>query len=130
MGGVKIGHRAQLVRRPGIDDLAGKPTAFVIVDPFRIGSDIHGLGESVVNVCFQAARPVPSVHGFLWQGLQSEGLVCCVYEAIWGHGGTTSQGTRVVIDTREARAALAYLRSLIVRGATPASVTSMGEEEA
>ncbi|MGQ0508794.1 MAG: ABC transporter substrate-binding protein [Myxococcaceae bacterium] len=54
---------------------------------------------------------------YVWQGRQYEGLVCNVYEAIWGHGG-------------DAEAALTYLRSLLVEGVSPSSVTSFAEEDA
>ncbi len=70
-----------------------------------------------------------SMRGYVWQALQSEGLVCNVYEAIWGHGGTTMLGNRVLLDTPEARGALEYLRALVACGISPASVTSMAEEE-
>lgn len=72
----------------------------------------------------------PSLAGYVWQGRQYEGLICDTYEAIWGHGGATMQGDRVLLDTPEARAGLGYLRSLLVRGISPASVTSMAEEDA
>ena len=68
--------------------------------------------------------------GFVWQGRQYEGLVCNAYEVIWGHGGATMAGDRVLLDTPEARAALDYLRGLLVSGVSPPSVTSMAEEEA
>ncbi|MFS8066658.1 MAG: extracellular solute-binding protein, partial [Byssovorax sp.] len=61
---------------------------------------------------------------------QYEGLVCNAYEAIWGHGGAAMEGSRVLLDTPEARAGLGYLRELLVRGVSPSSVTSMTEEEA
>jgi multiple sugar transport system substrate-binding protein len=67
--------------------------------------------------------------GFLWQGRQYEGLVCNVYETIWGHGGQTERGDRLLLQTEEARAALAHLRSLLRSGVSPRSVTSAGEEE-
>lgn len=69
-------------------------------------------------------------HGFVWQGRQYEGLVCNAYEAIWGHGGDTMRGGRVMLETAEARAALEYMRGLLVRGVSPPSVTSQAEEEA
>lgn len=69
------------------------------------------------------------MRGYLWQGLQSEALLCNVYEAIWGHGGATMHGARILLDTPEARAALGYLRALTTCGISPASVASMAEEE-
>lgn len=69
------------------------------------------------------------MHVYLWQGLQSEALVCNAFEAIWGHGGVVQRGDRVLLDTPEARDALLYLRSLLTSGVSPPSVTSMAEEE-
>src|SRR5262249_4971002 len=63
------------------------------------------------------------MQGFVWQGRQYEGLVCNVYEAIWGHGGATMEDGRLLLDTSEARAALAYLRGLLELGTSPPSVT-------
>ncbi len=68
-------------------------------------------------------------HGYVWQGRQYEGLVCNVLEAIWGFGGRTMSGGRVMLDTPEARGALEMLRGLILRGVSPPSVTSQAEEE-
>src|SRR5260221_201454 len=70
------------------------------------------------------------MEGFVWQGRQYEGLVCNVYESIWGHGGATMQGSRTLLATSEARAALSYMRSLIESGVSPKSVASATEEEA
>ena len=75
------------------------------------------------------ARRAGVEHGYVWQGRQYEGLVCNAYEAIWGHGGETMRGGRVLYDTPEARAALGYMRGLLERGISPPSVTSQAEEE-
>ena len=77
----------------------------------------------------QARRKDPSLHGYLWQGRQYEGLVCNVFEAIWGHGGDTGGGDPLRIDTKPARAALGHLRSLLEKGLSPASVKSASEED-
>lgn len=69
-------------------------------------------------------------HGFVWQGRQYEGLVCNVYETIWGHGGETMRGGRVLLATPEARAALERMRGFLTGGVSPPSVTSQAEEEA
>jgi len=71
----------------------------------------------------------PSLSGYVWQARQYEGLICNGFESIWGHGGVTTQGDRVTLDTPEARAGLDFLRGLIVHGTSPASVTSAMEEE-
>ncbi len=72
----------------------------------------------------------PSLYGYVWQGRQYEGLVCDAYEAIWGHGGQTMDGNRVMVDTKEGRAAMSYMRTLLTEGISPPSVTSAGEEDA
>jgi multiple sugar transport system substrate-binding protein len=85
--------------------------------------------DELVHAADRVRGERPGMQGFVWQGRQYEGLVCNVYEAIWGHGGTTMNDGRLELDTGESRAALAYLRELLVRGTSPASVTSAGEEE-
>jgi multiple sugar transport system substrate-binding protein len=70
-----------------------------------------------------------SLHGYIWQGLQSEALVCDAYETIWGFGGPPAAPDRVELDTEAARSALELMRTLLVTGISPSSVTSMGEEE-
>jgi multiple sugar transport system substrate-binding protein len=77
----------------------------------------------------QARRKDPSLHGYLWQGRQYEGLVCNVFEEIWGHGGGTAGNDPLRIDTRPARAALAHLHSLLEKRLSPASVKSASEED-
>jgi len=69
------------------------------------------------------------LQGYLWQGRQYEGLVCNVFEAIWGHGGSAWSDGRLHLQTPEAAAALAYLRSLLTGRISPASVNSAAEEE-
>src|SRR6185437_16513428 len=70
-----------------------------------------------------------SEHGYVWQGLQSEALVCNAYETIWGFGGVPSSPEHVSLDTPPAREALELMRTLLVSGISPPSVTSMAEEE-
>ena len=81
--------------------------------------------EQFIN---DARRKDPSLHGYLWQGRQYEGLVCNVYETIWGHG-ESSDGNPLRIDTEPAGSALSYLHSLPQRGISPASVKSASEED-
>src|ERR1017187_4723473 len=59
MARIEIRDSAQLVWRPGIDDLTGKASPFVLVNAFRIGSNVYGLGKGVVDVGFQPAHPMP-----------------------------------------------------------------------
>lgn len=70
-----------------------------------------------------------SLYGYVWQGLQSESLVCNAYETIWGFGGPPARVDRMELDTDAARSALELMRTLLVTGISPSSVTSMGEEE-
>jgi multiple sugar transport system substrate-binding protein len=86
--------------------------------------------EELDRAALEAVRGGRVQHGFVWQGRQYEGLVCNVYEAIWGHGGETMDGGRVLLSTPEARSALEHMRGLLTRGVSPPSVTSQAEEEA
>jgi multiple sugar transport system substrate-binding protein len=87
--------------------------------------------RTYVELAERAARAPHGerLRGFVWQGLQSESLVCNACEAIWGHGGETSRDGRPLFDTPEAVGALAWLRAALVSGLSPPSVTSMAEEE-
>jgi multiple sugar transport system substrate-binding protein len=76
----------------------------------------------------QTLHAYPGLQGYLWQGRQYEGLVCNVYEAVWGHGGSAGDGS-VRLEAPEVREALGYLRSLLMKGLSPASVTASAEEE-
>jgi multiple sugar transport system substrate-binding protein len=86
--------------------------------------------EELVRFAESARRDHPQLSGFVWQGRQYEGLVCNVYEAIWGHGGETSTSDGVGIRSAAAANALRYLQSLLERGTSPPSVASTREEEA
>lgn len=85
--------------------------------------------DDLEREALHAVRSGRTAHGYVWQGRQYEGLVCNVYEAIWGHGGEAMRGDRVLLDTPEARAALERLRGYLTRGVSPPSVTSQAEEE-
>src|SRR4029077_7346937 len=85
--------------------------------------------DELVQASLELLRAGAVRNGYVWQARQYEGLVCNVYEAIWGHGGAALDQGVVVVDTPEARAALGYLRSLLERGVSPRSITSQSEEE-
>lgn len=85
--------------------------------------------EDLTRAALDAVRAGRVQHGFVWQGKQYEGLVCNVYETIWGHGGEAMHGGRVRLSTPEARAALESMRGYLIRGVSPPSVTSQAEEE-
>ena len=78
---------------------------------------------------FARAAMQRGVEGYLWQGRQSEGLNCNVFEAVWGHGGELVAQGRIALDTPQARAALGWLRETIESGISPRSVIASGEEE-
>jgi len=77
----------------------------------------------------QSAAHKRSLHGYVWQGLQSEALVCNVYETLWGFGGPPADPSDVELCTQAARSALELMRTFLVSGISPPAVTSMGEEE-
>lgn len=77
----------------------------------------------------EAMKKDPKLQGYLWQGRQYEGLVCNVYEALWGFGGQSLSGERLALDSAEAASALRTLRHLVESGVSPPSVTSAAEEE-
>jgi trehalose/maltose transport system substrate-binding protein len=77
----------------------------------------------------EAMARSPGMAGLLWQGRQYEGLDCNVFEAIWGHGGGTLRGGRLLLDTAPGREGLGYLRDLIRSGISPPFVTSAAEED-
>jgi multiple sugar transport system substrate-binding protein len=71
----------------------------------------------------------PSLHGFIWQGRQYEGLVCVVLEYIWGNGGDVIDGAgRVAIADSAAIEALAFMRRLVAEKISPPLVTTANEE--
>ena len=69
----------------------------------------------------------PTLHGYLWQGRQYEGLSCNFFESVWGHGGAVTD--RIDLDTPAARAGLDWLRETLRSGLSPPSVASASEEE-
>jgi multiple sugar transport system substrate-binding protein len=77
----------------------------------------------------EGMRRAPGAAGYLWQGRQYEGLLCNAYEAIWGHGGETMAGGRILLDEPRAVAGLEQLRRWLTTGVSPGSITSAAEEE-
>jgi trehalose/maltose transport system substrate-binding protein len=69
------------------------------------------------------------LYGFLWQGKQYEGLVCTALEFIRGNGGEIIRDGTPVLDSPQNRAALGFMRDLIVKyHVTPPLVTNAIEE--
>jgi multiple sugar transport system substrate-binding protein len=77
----------------------------------------------------------PSLKGYLWQGKQYEGLVCNVFENLWGElpgsvpSGVGPRDETLQIATAEATLALGRMRRWIEQGISPHSVTSATEED-
>ncbi|MGH9457974.1 MAG: extracellular solute-binding protein, partial [Thermoanaerobaculia bacterium] len=68
--------------------------------------------------------------GFVWQGARYEGLVTVYLEILTAHGGSILDASgRPALRSREAVAALEFLRSLIANGVSPAEVLTWHEEE-
>lgn len=85
--------------------------------------------DALIAAARRARAQSPGIAGYVWQGRQYEGLVCNVFEAIWGHGGEPLQGDRLALSTPEAEAALGHLRGLLAEGLSPPATTSSAEEE-
>lgn len=71
-----------------------------------------------------------SLMGFVWQGMQYEGLVCTALEFIRGNGGDVlAPDAEVVLTEPATLEALTFMRELIrPQGVTPALVTTLNEE--
>ncbi len=69
-------------------------------------------------------------YGYVWQGKQYEGLSCVFLEILSGFGGKWLNGTKVHLDSNESIKAAEWLSNMIVKGASPISVTNFTENEA
>lgn len=83
----------------------------------------------LIEFAQRAMKAKKSIYGYVWQGLQSESLVCNAFEAAWGMGAIPQRPDSLVLASREGELALDFLRGLLTSGVSPPSVTSMGEEE-
>ena len=69
--------------------------------------------------------------GFVWQGMQYEGLVCTALEFIRGNGGAVLGATGPALTEPDTVEALRWMAALIhEHEVTPATVTTMTEEPA
>lgn len=95
----------------------------------RYGRRVPRTWQELVETAKYITEREGDLYGFIWQGKQYEGLVCNVLEFFWSNGGEVLDNGRVVIDSPENSAALAFMRDLIVRyGVTPPLVTTAIEE--
>jgi multiple sugar transport system substrate-binding protein len=77
----------------------------------------------------QAGERDRRLDGYLWQGKQYEGGMVNVLEALWANGTRLLDETgRPFPEPERARESLAFLRSLIESGVSPAWVTAADEE--
>jgi multiple sugar transport system substrate-binding protein len=77
----------------------------------------------------QAGERDSRLDGYLWQGKQYEGGMVNVLEALWANGTRLlDERGRPFPEPERAREALAFMRSLIERGVSPAWVTAADEE--
>jgi multiple sugar transport system substrate-binding protein len=77
----------------------------------------------------RAGERDPRLDGVLWQGKQYEGLVVNALEHLWANGSALlDENDHVFPEPGRAADALAFMRGLIDRGASPAWVTA-GDEE-
>ncbi len=84
----------------------------------------------LLEACRKLNDP-PNLWGFVFQGKQYEGLVCCFLEVLWGHGGEVldPQG-RLTLDSPKAVAALSWLVRMVQgEKLCPQGVTTYEEEE-
>ncbi|MHC4664205.1 MAG: ABC transporter substrate-binding protein [Planctomycetota bacterium] len=73
----------------------------------------------------------PDMWGFVFQGMQYEGLVCNFLEILWGHGADVIDSNgKVVLDSPEGTAALSWLvKAVRADKICPPGVTTYQEEE-
>jgi multiple sugar transport system substrate-binding protein len=77
----------------------------------------------------QAGERDRRLDGYLWQGKQYEGGMVNVLEALWANGTRLlDDAGRPFPEPERARESLAFLRSLIESGVSPAWVTAADEE--
>lgn len=74
----------------------------------------------------------PRLAGFVWQGLQYEGLVCAALEFIRGNGGDVLDAAgRPALTSEATLEAVRFMRALVAEhGVTPPLVTTLNEEAA
>jgi len=85
----------------------------------------------LVEIATKLQNP-PELYGFVFQGMQYEGLICAFLEILWGMGGDLiDENNNVLIDRPEAIEALTWLCDVVNRyKLTPPDITKYKEEEA
>jgi multiple sugar transport system substrate-binding protein len=74
----------------------------------------------------------PRLSGFVWQGMQYEGLICAALEFIRGNGGDVLDAAgQPALTSQATLEAVRFMRALVAEhGVTPALVTTLNEEAA
>lgn len=73
----------------------------------------------------------PRLMGFVWQGMQYEGLVCAALEFIRGNGGDVLDSAgQPALASPATLHAVRFMRGLVEDGVTPPLVTTLNEEAA
>lgn len=94
----------------------------------EVGREPPSTWNELIELAQQIQRP-PGLWGFVFQGMQYEGLVCNFLELVWGADGDfIDDEGNVLIDQPEAISALEWLCSA-TRSICPPGVTTYQEEE-
>src|SRR5579859_5378484 len=95
MSSIEVRDGSQLAWGPRIDDLAGKSEAFKLVDPFRVGTNVHRLRVRVVEIKLQS-----TAHSFAQCELQA------VVGTIADAAPSVQRGELVIEECERLRASL------------------------
>ncbi len=87
--------------------------------------------EELINTSIRLKENGDVSYGYVWQGRQYEGLSCVYLEVLNGFGGEwINTNKEVKLSTKEAINASRWMKTLILTGASPKSVTNFTENEA
>jgi multiple sugar transport system substrate-binding protein len=88
--------------------------------------------EELAQISTELQKRQKVKYGYVWHGAAYEGLTCIWTEVLADAGGSTlsADRSRSAIDSREALAALRFLRRLVTDGISPPEVTGFEESEA
>jgi multiple sugar transport system substrate-binding protein len=97
----------------------------------EIGAQPPETFQELVEISQQLKEQDLVPWGYVWQGLQYEGLSAMFTEVLEGHGGfwINPETREVGLDQPEAIEAVQFLRDVIEKGVTPPGVTNYLEED-
>jgi multiple sugar transport system substrate-binding protein len=94
------------------------------LSPPRTYEELVAMARAILD-----AEQDPQLTGFLWQGMQYEGLMCVALEMIRGNGAAVLTPGGFDLTGPATLRALDFLRDLTAKhGVTPASVSTLNEE--